>query len=375
MTPLMNDNVNRRGFDTFDWCFLGIIAAIISIGILSIYSVTNSGPPTKFPVYLKQATWMVVGILAFLVAAGIDYHKFARYSYLLYGAGLILLIIVIMIGKTSRGSQRWIQLGPFMVQPSEFIKIPLMLTLASYYGATSREGWLRRLIIPALIVLPGFLLILRQPDLGSGLGFLVIFLVIILTVGMKSKAFGFIVLAALMLFPFAWGGVWGSLHGYQQDRILSFVDPNSDPGGKGYHGLQSRIAIGSGQLLGKGLQGGTQTQFKFLPEGHTDFVFAVFAEEWGFLGSLILLSLYIIVLLMGLEIAFNAKDVTGSLLAVGVVAMLSFGVIVNIAMTSGLAPIVGIPLPLMSYGGSAMVVNLTALGLLLNVKRRRLSLL
>jgi rod shape determining protein RodA len=250
-----------------------------------------------------------------------------------------------------------------------------MLTLASYYGATSREGWLRRLIIPALIVLPGFLLILKQPDLGSSLGFLVIFLVIILTVGKKSKAFGFIVLAALMLFPFAWGGVWGSLHSYQQDRILSFVDPNSDPGGKGYHGLQSRIAIGSGQLLGRGLQGGTQTQFKFLPEGHTDFVFAVFAEEWGFLGSVVLLSLYIIVLLMGLEIAFNAKDVTGSLLAVGVVAMLSFGVIVNIAMTSGLAPIVGIPLPLMSYGGSAMVVNLTALGLLLNVKRRRLSLL
>jgi rod shape determining protein RodA len=375
MAPLMNDNVNRRGFDTFDWCFLGIIAAIISIGILSIYSVTNSGPPTKFPIYLKQTTWMVVGILAFLVAAGIDYHKFARFSYLLYGAALILLIIVIIIGKTSRGSQRWIQLGPFMVQPSEFIKIPLMLTLASYYGATSREGWLRRLIIPALIVLPGFLLILQQPDLGSSLGFLVIFLAIVLTVGMKSKAFGFIVLAALMLFPFAWGGVWGSLHGYQQDRILSFVDPNSDPGGKGYHGLQSRIAIGSGQLLGKGLQGGTQTQFKFLPEGHTDFVFAVFAEEWGFLGSLILLSLYVIVLLMGLEIAFNAKDVTGSLLAVGVVAMLSFGVIVNIAMTSGLAPIVGIPLPLMSYGGSAMVVNLTALGLLLNVKRRRLSLL
>jgi rod shape determining protein RodA len=251
-----------------------------------------------------------------------------------------------------------------MVQPSEFIKIPLMLTLASYYGATNREGWLRRLIIPGLIVLPGFLLILKQPDLGSSLGFLSIFLVIVLTVGMKSKAFGFVVLAALMLFPFVWGGV-----------ILSFVDPGSDPGGKGYHGLQSRIAIGSGQLLGKGLYGGTQTQFKFLPEGHTDFVFAVFAEEWGFIGSFVLLSLYVILLLMGLEISFNAKDITGSLLAVGVVAMLGFGVVVNIAMTSGLAPIVGIPLPLMSYGGSAMVVNLTALGLLLNVKRRRLSLL
>ncbi|MDH4193559.1 MAG: rod shape-determining protein RodA [Nitrospirota bacterium] len=372
---LMNDNVNRRGLDTFDWCFLGVIIAIISAGILSIYSVTNSQATSGFPIYLKQTIWMVVGSLAFLVAAGIDYHKLARLSYLLYGIGLILLIIVLVSGKTSRGSQRWIPLGPFVVQPSEFIKVPLILTLAAYYGATSREGWVRRLFVPGLIVLPGFLLILKQPDLGSSLGFLAIFLVVVLTVGMKSKAFGFVILAALMLFPFAWGGVWGSLHGYQQDRILSFVDPTSDPGGKGYHGLQSRIAIGSGQLLGKGLHGGTQTQFKFLPEGHTDFVFAVFAEEWGFIGSVILLSLYIILFLMGLEIAFKAKDMVGVLLAVGVVAMIAFGVVVNIAMTSGLAPVVGIPLPLMSYGGSAMVVNLTALGLLLNVKRRRLSLL
>ena len=372
---LMNDNVNRRGLDTFDWCFLGVIMAIISAGILSIYSVTNPQSTTGFPIYLKQATWMVVGSLAFLVAVGIDYHKLARLSYLLYGIGLILLIIVLIAGKTSRGSQRWIPLGPFAVQPSEFIKIPLLLMLAAYYGATTREGWVRRLIIPGLIVLPGFLLILKQPDLGSSLGFLAIFLVVILTVGMKSKAFGFVILAALMLFPFAWGGVWGSLHEYQQDRILSFVDPNSDPGGKGYHGLQSRIAIGSGQLLGKGLYGGTQTQFKFLPEGHTDFVFAVFAEEWGFIGSMVLLSLYILLFLMGLEIAFKAKDIVGTLLAVGVVTMIAFGVVVNIAMTSGLAPVVGIPLPLMSYGGSAMVVNLTALGLLLNVKRRRLSLL
>ncbi|GJL60298.1 MAG: rod shape-determining protein RodA [Nitrospirales bacterium] len=372
---LMNDNVNRRGLDTFDWCFLGVIMAIISVGILSIYSVTNPQTTTGFPIYLKQATWMVVGSLAFLVAVGIDYHKLARLSYLLYGIGLILLIIVLIAGKTSRGSQRWIPLGPFAVQPSEFIKIPLLLMLAAYYGATTREGWVRRLIIPGLIVLPGFLLILKQPDLGSSLGFLAIFLVVILTVGMKSKAFGFVILAALMLFPFAWGGVWGSLHEYQQDRILSFVDPNSDPGGKGYHGLQSRIAIGSGQLLGKGLYGGTQTQFKFLPEGHTDFVFAVFAEEWGFLGSMVLLSLYILLFLMGLEIALKAKDIVGTLLAVGVVTMIAFGVVVNIAMTSGLAPVVGIPLPLMSYGGSAMVVNLTALGLLLNVKRRRLSLL
>ncbi len=371
----MNETVNRRGLDTFDWCFLGVILAIVSLGILSIYSVTNVGAKTAFPVYMKQMTWTFVGTLAFLIAAGVDYHKLARYSYILYGIGLVLLLLVFVVGKTSRGSQRWIPMGPFMVQPSEFIKIPLILVLAAYYGASHRQGWLRRIVIPALIVLPGFICILQQPDLGSSLGFLSIFLIVILTVGMKSKAFGLIILASLMLFPFAWGGVWGSLHEYQQDRILSFVDPSSDPGGKGYHGLQSRIAIGSGQVLGKGLHGGTQTQFKFLPEGHTDFVFSVFAEEWGFLGSLLLLSLYVSLFLMGLEIALKAKDVAGSLIAVGVVAMLGFGVVVNIAMTSGLAPIVGIPLPLMSYGGSAMVVNLTALGLLFNVKRRRLSLL
>lgn len=370
----MTDNVNRRSLDTFDWCFLGVIVAIIAAGILSIYSVSNTSP-SRFPVYWKQAAWMAVGFLAFLAAAGIDYHRLVRWSYVFYGLGLLLLIIVLFIGKSSRGSQRWIPFGPFMFQPSEFMKIPLILILASYYGTTSRLGWVNRIIIPTLIVLPGFLLILKQPDLGSSLSFLSIFVLVLLTVGMKSKAFGFIILAGLMLFPFAWGGVWGSLHSYQQDRIISFVDPGSDPGGKGYHALQSRIAIGSGHILGKGLYGGTQTQFKFLPEGHTDFVFAVFAEEWGFLGSVLILTLYVILFLMGLEIAAKAKDITGALLAVGVVAMLGFGVIVNIAMTSGLAPIVGIPLPLMSYGGSAMVVNLTALGLLLNVKRRRLSLL
>ncbi len=175
LMSLMNDNVNRRGLDTFDWCFLGVILGIISAGILSIYSVTNSHSITGFPVYLKQAIWVVAGCMAFLIAAGIDYHKFARLSYVLYGIGLILLIIVLIAGKTSRGSQRWIPLGPFVVQPSEFIKIPLILTLAAYYGTTSREGWMRRLFVPVLIVLPGFLLILKQPDLGSSLGFLAIF--------------------------------------------------------------------------------------------------------------------------------------------------------------------------------------------------------
>lgn len=365
----------RRGFDPFDWCFLGAILAILSLGLLSIYSVTATNPSTGLTILIKQGMWVGVGTLAFAVMAAIDYHKLARFAYPLYGIGLLFLIIVLIAGKFSRGSQRWLSLGPIAVQPSEFVKVLLILALATYYGTRRRAGWLQRVVWPGCMVLPGFLLILKQPDLGSSLSFLSIYVILLLAVGVKTRAFGLVILCSLMLFPFAWGGVWGSLHEYQQERIISFVDPNYDPGGKGYHGLQSRIAIGSGHLLGKGLHGSTQTQFKFLPEGHTDFVFAVFAEEWGFLGSMLLLSLYASVLLMGLEIASKAKDSLGALIAVGVVGMIGFGVVVNIAMTIGLAPIVGIPLPLMSYGGSATVVTLAALGLLFNVKRRRLSLL
>lgn len=366
---------HRRGFDPFDWCFLGVILAILSLGLLSIYSVTSINPAIGLTILLKQGIWIMTGTLAFIAMAAIDYHKFARFAYLFYGLGLLLLITVLIVGKSSRGSQRWLSLGPVSIQPSELVKVLLILALATYYGSRPRHGWLQRLVWPGLIVLPGFLLILKQPDLGSSLSFLSIYVVLLLAVGVKTRAFGLVILCALMLFPFAWGGVWGSLHQYQQERIISFVDPDYDPGGKGYHGLQSRIAIGSGQLVGKGLHGSTQTQFKFLPEGHTDFVFAVFAEEWGFIGAMVLLMLYACLLLMGLEIAAKAKDTLGALIAVGVVGMIGFGVVVNMAMTVGLAPIVGIPLPLMSYGGSATVVTLAALGLLFNVKRRRLSLL
>ena len=372
---MLDRNLKRRGLDAFDWCFLGTIFGILSIGLLSIYSVTPVNPAKGMPIFLKQVMWILIGTVALVVTAGVDYHKLARFSYVFYGLGLILLIIVLVAGKSSRGSQRWIPLGPFAIQPSELVKIPLVLVLAAYYGVKNRQGWLQRLVVPGLIVLPGFLLILKQPDLGSSLSFLSIYVILLLAVGVKTRAFGLVVLLSLMLFPFAWGGVWGSLHGYQQERIISFVDPDYDPGGKGYHGLQSRIAIGSGQILGKGLHGGTQTQFKFLPEGHTDFVFAVFAEEWGFLGVGVLLTLYVSLFLMGLDVSAKARDTLGALLALGVVGMIVFGFVVNIAMTLGLAPIVGIPLPLMSYGGSATIMTLGSLGLLLNVKRRRLSLL
>jgi len=364
-----------RGFDRFDWCFCGIILALSSIGVLTIYSVTVEGPGSQFPIYLKQAIWVGVGTLAFLVVSRIDYHTLARWSYLLYGFAVLLLLLVLFSGKSSHGAQRWIALGPLAFQPSEFVKIPMLLVLAVYYSTQTRRGWWYRVIVPALIALPGFFLILKQPDLGSSLSFLSIYVTLLFAVGVKSKTLGVVLLSALMLFPFAWSELWGSLHDYQKERILSFVDPEYDPGGRGYQGLQSRIAVGSGELLGKGFHGGTQTQFKFLPEGHTDFIFAVLAEEWGFLGGVLFIGLFLALLLLGLEIATKAKDTLGALLAIGLVGMLTFNMVVNVGMTIGLVPIVGIPLPLLSYGGSATIMTMAALGLLFSVKRERLSLM
>ncbi len=366
--------LDNRQFDSFEWRFVAVVCAILAVGVLSIYSVTYVQPGGGLPLYVKQLIWILIGCAAFTIMLLFDYHQISRVSYTLYVIVLALLVVVLITGKTSRGAQRWIPVGPFAFQPSEFAKLVLILVLANYYARAPREGWLQRVVLPGLIMMPGLLLIFKQPDLGSGLSFLAIYAAMLLVVGVRSKALGIILLFSLMLFPFAWEVMWGSLHDYQRQRIMSFVDPTYDPGGKGYHALQSRIAIGSGELLGKGRYGGTQSQLKFLPEGHTDFVFAVFAEEWGFLGILVLLALFVGLIILSVEIAYTAKDMLGALLAAGVIAMICFCVVVNIGMTAGMFPIVGIPLPLMSYGGSAMVATMAALGLLLNIKRRRLTL-
>ena len=364
--------INSRGFDNFDFRFIGLIFAILGVGVLSIYSVTHD-QGVGFPFYAKQLVWIMLGTVAFLVMWLSDYHRIARLAYPAYAVILILLAVVLFEGKSSRGAQRWIPIGPFAFQPSEFAKLVLILTLAHYYSEAPRVGWLQRVVLPGLLMLPGLFLILKQPDLGSGLSFLAVYAAMLLMVGMRSKALGVILLFSLMLFPFAWEMMWGSLHDYQRQRIMTFVDPVYDPGGKGYHALQSQIAIGAGELTGKGLYGGTQSQLKFLPEGHTDFVFSVFAEEWGFLGVLALLMLFVALIWLSLEIVARAKDQLGALLAVGIICMLCVCVVINIGMTVGMFPIVGIPLPLMSYGGSATIMTMASLGLLLNVKRRRLS--
>ena len=362
-----------RGFDHFDLRFIAVIAAILSAGVLSIYSITHATPGGSLPLYAKQMVWILLGAGAFVVMLFVDYRELARLAYPLYGVVLVLLVVVLIMGKTSHGAQRWIPIGTFAFQPSEFGKLVLVLVLAKYYASAPREGWLQRVVMPGLIMAPGLLLILRQPDLGSGLSFVAIYAAMLLIVGVRSKALDLILLFSLMLFPFVWEVVWGTLHEYQRERIMAFVDPTYDTRGRGYQALQSRIAVGSGELLGKGLYGGTQSQLKFLPEGHTDFVFAVFAEEWGFIGVLMLLGLFVGLILLSMGIAERAKDVLGTLLSAGVIAMIAFPMVVNMGMTTGMFPIVGIPLPLMSYGGSAIVMTMAALGLVLNIKRRRLT--
>lgn len=371
MIDRLTDN---RGLDNFDLRYLGLILAILGIGVLSIHSVTHAQQGGVAPYYLKQLVWIFLGAVAFVVMWVSDYHRIARLAYPAYALVLLMLAFVLVEGRTSKGAQRWIALGPFSFQPSEFAKLVLILVLAHYYSKAPRVGWLQRVIVPGFLMLPGLVLILKQPDLGSGLSFVTVYAAMLLMVGVRSQALGVMLLFSVMLFPFAWEGLWGSLHDYQRQRIMTFVDPDYDPGGKGYHALQSRIAIGSGELMGKGLYGGTQSQLKFLPEGHTDFVFAVYAEEWGFLGVLVLLVLFVALIWLSLEIASKAKDQLGALLAVGIVAMLCFCVVVNIGMTAGMFPIVGIPLPLVSYGGSATIMTMASLGLLLNVRRKRLSL-
>ncbi len=367
--------IDVRTPDNFEWRFVLVAMGILAVGVLSIYSV-SSGPASggHVPLYAKQLVWILIGTLAFLTAVAIDYHKLARHAYVLYGAMLLLLALVLVMGRSTRGAQRWFALGPFAFQPSEVAKLVLVLVLAKYFADVQRSGWIQRVIVPGLLMLPGLILILKQPDLGTAMSFTFIFVSMVLVGGLHTKALGMGILFTSMLFPFVWELIWTSLHDYQRERILTFWDPMIDPAGKGYHALQARIAIGSGGLLGKGLDEATQSRLKFLPEGHTDFVFAVFAEQWGFIGVLVLFALFAALIFLAAEIAFKAKDPLGLLLAAGMLSMLGFCLMVNVGMTMGIFPIVGIPLPLMSYGGTTTVTSMAALGLLLNVKRRRLTL-
>jgi len=362
------------GFDGFALC---VLLTLLGIGILTLYGIQPVNPLIQktSPYFFRQAIWILVGAVAFVLMASIDYHTLARFAYPLWVLSVVLLIGVLVAGRSIQGARRWISLGLFSIQPSEIAKVSLLFVLAKVFSDTPRRGGLSlsEMALPALLIGVPMLLILKQPDLGTGLALLSISVAIIFVIGLRSKVLIYSLLFGAIVFPFFWLFFWNHLRGYQKERLLTFINPAHDVSGAGYHIAQSKIAIGSGQLFGRGLLGGTQSQLKFLPEGHTDFIFAVFAEAWGFAGVAAMLLLFLLLIVWGVEIALRAKDRLGSLLAVGVIGLFSFHVLINIGMALGNMPTVGIPLPLISYGGTAMVTTLGLLGLLLNIKLRRFT--
>jgi rod shape determining protein RodA len=361
---------DRRLFINFDWTLLAVVLIITTFGVVNIYSASASYRELGTPYFLKQIYWIVAGLGLSLTVCSLDYHLLEDFAYWLYGAVLLLLALVLVIGKSSMGATRWIHLGFFTIQPSEPMKMVIIMTFARFFSRypTFKGLTLKELIYPLAILGVPALLIMKQPDLGTAILVTLIGGSMLLFVGVRWTAFGTLVAAFIPLAYGAWNFV---LHDYQKDRIYNFLDPTLDPQGSGYHIIQSKIAVGSGATFGKGFMHGTQSQLRFLPEQHTDFAFSVFAEEWGFVGCLVMLTLYLFLVLWGLGIAKRCNDRFGSLLAVGVTAMLFWHIVINMGMVIGLFPVVGVPLPFFSYGGTSMVTSMVGVGILLNISMRR----
>ncbi len=364
--------IDRRLASHYDWTLCAIAVGLVFIGVLTIYSATYSVTEHRASgLALKQFYWFLIGVAAMVSASTFDYHRLDRIAYPFYALTLALLAVVFFVGHTGGGSQRWINLGLFTLQPSEIAKLAIVLALTKYlqYDEPTRGFRLRDLWAPFLLVAPMVVLTLIQPDLGTAIIIVVVFFSIILMGGLRLRSLFYLGAAGVALMPIA----YHFLKPYQRNRIWTFLNPDLDPLGAGYHVIQSKIAVGSGRLLGKGFLNGTQNRLDFLPAQHTDFIFAVFAEEWGLIGCAVLLALYFALLIVSLGVVAHAKDRIGALLAFGVVSIFFWQVVINVAMVTGLMPIVGIPLPLLSYGGSSMVTMMMAVGLLINVSMRRFT--
>jgi len=347
-----------------------IVGILCLIGLVTLYSAAYQRQLQSGKNFLlSQILWLALGGALMVVISRVNYHSFLSVAYLLYGVQLILLILVLVAGKTVLGAQRWISVGGmFSVQPSEFSKMFMILVLARFISDRPQcLQSMRGLSRPLLLTLIPALLIFKQPDLGTALVFVPIMLALF-WVGNIKRAYMFSgIAAALALIPLG----LKMLKDYQKDRLLVFINPDVDPLGAGYTITQSKVAIGSGMLAGKGWMAGTQNQLNFLPERHTDFIFSVIGEEWGFIGTLCVVVLFLLLIRQGYYIASLTHDRSGKLLATGVTTMVALHVIINIGMTIGLMPVVGMPLPFISYGGSALISNMLAIGFLLNVYHHR----
>ena len=357
---------DRRLYLHVDWLMLGAVYLLCAVGLVMIYSASGGSR-----LYLTQLAAMALGTVALLVCLAVDYRSLADRSHLIYGVLVLLLVYVLFFGVVRGGGRRWIALPLFNLQPSEFMKAGLALVLARLFGDSRRRAPNGRDLAVgfALTALP-LLLVARQPDLGTAATLVPVVLAVAFVAGMRLKVAGILLALAVVTAPVVWSV---GLQDYQKGRILTFLDPSRDPLGAGYQQIQARITVGSGGLWGKGFMKGTQGQQGFLPVAHNDFIFSVLAEEFGFVGVLAVLGLYAFVVLRTIETARLARDRLGTLLVIGVLASFTFQVVYNVSMSAGLAPVKGLTLPLMSYGGSSVIATLAGIGLVLNVRMRRFT--
>jgi rod shape determining protein RodA len=357
-------------FREFDWTLLGLVLVLCSVSVLEVHSATLH---TKFASFgMKQVLWIGAGVVGMFVFSRIDYHRLLDWVPWAYGIGILALAAVLSpLGHKALGGRRWIKLGPMLVQPSEYVKLVLVLMVARYFANLGGRSvtWKEIFKAFALVCIP-MLMVLKQPDLGTTLTYVPILIAGLFLGGINLRQSLILLTAGLVLV----GGIWTSgkfLKPYQKARLTSFINPQDDPRGAGYQVLQSEIAVGSGGVFGKGTEKGTQTQGYFLPIPYTDFIFAAFSEEHGFVGAIFVLLLYFFILMRLIQNAQTAADLPGSLIIMGVVAELTFQILVNVGMVIGFMPVTGIPLPLMSYGGSSVLFTFLALGAVMNVRIRR----
>ncbi len=355
-----------------DKTLLFAVACLMGCSLVAIYGATESrfGPMMA----VRQGAYFVVGLVLMAYIASRDYSRAPRYAFFLYGANLVLLLVVLFAGGDAKGAARWIPLPipgmEFKLQPSEFAKVSIILTLAAYLTHLGpRIAEFKNLLLTLAHVAVPALLIAKQPDLGTALVFIAIWTGMTFLAGARWQHLGGLAVAGALLFTFAWQA--NVLKPYQKDRVRTFMNPESDKQGKGYHVIQSQIAIGGGQATGQGVGNGMQTNGRFIPENHTDFIFTVVGEEGGFVGACALLAVYAVILWRGMTTVAECEDPLGRLIAGGIVTLLAFHLTVNIGMTCGIMPVVGVPLPLMSFGGSASWANLISIGLLLGIHMRR----
>jgi rod shape determining protein RodA len=363
----------RTFLKRIDWNFALVILALNLVGLINLYSATHgmgTGTSGVNRLFLSQIFWLSVGWVVYFLMTFVDYQLFLRMAYVIYGLNAIALLAVIFMGKVALGAQRWLDLGFFMYQPSETMKVAMVLVLARVMARKSYPDGLniKDMIVPGLIIGVPFIITAAQPDLGTALMLGVIGASILFFIRIRTKILVTVAMAIAIAMPIAW---FFGMKDYQKNRVLTFVYPGRDPRGAGYNSIQSRIAVGSGKILGKGFRKGTQSQLEFLPERHTDFIFSVLSEEHGFIGSITTIGLFSVLFLLGTRIASQARDKSGAIMAVGILSILFWHMFINIGMVIGLLPIVGVPLPLLSYGGSSMLTTMAGLGLISSTSYRK----